>query len=499
MKMVIADDESLIRASLISMINDIETSWDIAGEASNGQELVELIRMHKPNVAIIDIRMPKLNGLEAMRLGKELSPQTKWIILSGYSDFSYAQEAIKLGASEYLLKPVNPVDLEKALYNTYKDNKEFIRLLNQQFENSLFALCNGLTTLRQEPLDSIYYLGGFVGATFSIDSARNDNELLDIQSEFYHELRQNINNHLIHGMNIVIISLPSSETAVIASWDPSKGMENKERILHFFDSLEEIVQRFRNDDIVITTLQTDECNGFEALNNQLQMLQQWSCLRTVCGMGQRLRYSQLLKESGISDKAKSSSLLCIIKQHLQNRAYLSYQVTVNELEALVLKSELPTTEQSHNSIGLFMRYALGITASTETTSGKQMIKELRSFGEIFLQDLKPKELVSADLIDQVIQYIEKCYMDDIGIGQIASQLNVTPNYLSTLFHKKTGILFVKYLTNIRMLKAKELLMNTNLQVKQIAEKVGYYSTRHFTKLFTETYTSYPSDYRKGHL
>ena len=90
-------------------------------------------------------------------------------------------------------------------------------------------------------------------------------------------------------------------------------------------------------------------------------------------------------------------------------------------------------------------------------------------------------------------------MDDIGIGQIASQLNVTANYLSTLFQKKTGVMFVKYLTNIRMLKAKELLINTNLQVKQIAEKVGYYSTRHFTKLFTETYTSYPSDYRKGHL
>lgn len=90
-------------------------------------------------------------------------------------------------------------------------------------------------------------------------------------------------------------------------------------------------------------------------------------------------------------------------------------------------------------------------------------------------------------------------MDDIGIGQIAGQLNVSANYLSALFHKKTGVMFVKYMTRIRMQKAKELFMNTNLQVRQVAEQVGYYSTRHFTKLFTQTFGTYPSDYRKNQL
>lgn len=131
MKLIIADDENLIRASIRSMVQDVESSWHIVGEGANGEELLELVNEHKPNVAIIDIRMPRMNGLEAMRLGKAISPCTKWIILSGFSDFAYVQEALQLGASDYLLKPVNPLDLERALTNTAKHNKEFIQMHNQ--------------------------------------------------------------------------------------------------------------------------------------------------------------------------------------------------------------------------------------------------------------------------------------------------------------------------------------------------------------------------------
>src|SRR5689334_6111758 len=103
------------------MITDIEAPWQIVGEAGNGEELLDLVAGHKPNIAIVDIRMPKLSGLEAIRLGKTISPLTKWVILSGISDFDYAQQALKLGASEYIVKPVDPIELEKTLQIIYKD------------------------------------------------------------------------------------------------------------------------------------------------------------------------------------------------------------------------------------------------------------------------------------------------------------------------------------------------------------------------------------------
>jgi two-component system response regulator YesN len=96
------------------------------------------------------------------------------------------------------------------------------------------------------------------------------------------------------------------------------------------------------------------------------------------------------------------------------------------------------------------------------------------------------------MAEEVKCYIEQNYMYDIGINEIAEKLNVTPNYLSTYFHKKTGITFIRYLTEVRMLRAKKMLENPNITVQDVAGQVGYYSTSHFIKLFKEYFGVYPS-------
>ena len=102
-----------------------------------------------------------------------------------------------------------------------------------------------------------------------------------------------------------------------------------------------------------------------------------------------------------------------------------------------------------------------------------------------------------DIVSQVISFVDQNYIFDIGIGQIARQLHITPNYLSTLFHKRTGTTFMRYLTQTRMLKAKELLTDPNVKIQQVAEQVGYSSARYFSKLFTKYVGCYPSEYRNG--
>jgi two-component system response regulator YesN len=502
MKLIIADDEKLIRASIRSMVQDVESSWHIVGEGANGEELLELVNEHKPNVAIIDIRMPRMNGLEAMRLGKAISPCTKWIILSGFSDFAYVQEALQLGASDYLLKPVNPLDLERALTNTAKHNKEFIQMHNQQFENSLFALCNGLTTLKFEELDSVYVQGWFIGAVCIFDTTKTGKSLSDMTCAFYDDLRERMTGLLVYGMNFAMVSLPDGECAAIGSWDPLRGFDCREQVQQFFDELAGIAEPYRQEGLAITILQTGECRGFDQLNVQLAQLGEWSHLRVVRGIGQRIRYVDLESEAQVPDSSKISQLFCAIKQHMYFRAYLNYQTAVGELEGLLLAGKRSSSAQTQRAIHLYMVQALGVGGAYNADATRpeaEVIRELREMGESKLREIKPREPVTADLIEQVVKYLEQHYMDDIGIGSIAQQLNVSANYLSMLFNKKTGTPFVKYLTNIRMLKAKELLLNTNLQVKQIAEKVGYYSTRHFTKLFVENCSSYPSDYRKSHV
>ena len=123
---------------------------------------------------------------------------------------------------------------------------------------------------------------------------------------------------------------------------------------------------------------------------------------------------------------------------------------------------------------------------------------LRIHGEPLLNETTREEIQSSDLIAQVTAFVDRNYMDNIGIGQIAEQLNITPNYLSALFHKKTGINFMGYLKKIRMLKAKELLADPNIQIQQVAERVGYFSARHFARLFAETFGCLPSEYRDSY-
>jgi two-component system response regulator YesN len=494
--MVIADDENLVRLTLKSMISEMEAAWQIVGEATNGEELLDLLAEHQPNVAIVDIRMPKMNGLEAIRFGKSRSPLTKWVILSGYSDFEYAKEALKLCASEYLLKPVSPAELERALYDTYKDNKDLTGLLNQQFENNLSALVNGLISLEQEDREGLFYRGRFIGCVFLLDGPGTDSRESGAQRDFYKDLLQCVNDHLSCGMNLALLALPSGELAAVGAWDPDRSIDGRRQVLRFFTGAEEIASGCQSRGMTVTMLETGDCLGFKEVNGKLQQLQQWGGLRTIGGIGRRVDYRELEKEAENSEKAEAGRLLSAARQHFQDRMYLNYQHTVDELEGVLTKSDLMRVEKSRRAIRSFIRYSFDVELP-DHAGVAEVIRELRKYGERFLRGMKQPDNAPADLVQQMMRYIDSHYTDDIRIGQIAGQLSVSANYLSTLFHKKTGVTFLKYLTRIRMIKAEELLLNTNLQIKQIAEEIGYFSTRHFTKLFTETFGRYPSDYRKN--
>ncbi|WP_274653529.1 response regulator transcription factor [Paenibacillus humicola] len=492
MKLVIADDESLVRVSLASMIKDMDAAWQVA-EAASGEELLRVVAEQKPNIAIVDIRMPKMDGIEAIRAGKTLSPVTNWVILSGFSDFAYAQQALRLGVSEYLLKPVAPAELEKALLHIYKDNKDYISLLNQQFENHLFALCNGLATLKYEERDSLFYRGRFAGRIFIQDASSPAGRLTVLERELYEELRELADRHLVYGMNAALLALPGGEMAAVAAWDPGLGQTAREQAGRFLERATETAGRRCGGERLTTVLATDDCQGFEAMNAQLKQLAQWADLRAVCGAGRQLAYKELAREAASPDKLEAGRLLGTITDHFRNGMHLQYQSAVGSLEMLLGKSRLFENGAVREAARHFCRFALGLDLPRDAPGAFEP-EELRKLGERAL--CGAKEPAPANLVDQVLQYIDKHYTDDIGIGQIAGELNVSVTYLSTLFHKKTGVTFIKYLTRIRMLQAKELLLNTNLHIKQVAERVGYYSTRHFTKLFTETFGKYPSDCRK---
>ncbi|NBD23336.1 helix-turn-helix domain-containing protein [Paenibacillus glycinis] len=496
MKIVIADDENPVRYALRSMIGEMDASWTIAGETSNGEGLLGLLSEHRPNVAIVDIRMPGMDGLEAIRRGKLLSPMTKWIILSGYSDFRFAQEALKLGASEYMLKPVGPEELERALYATYKDGRDLLLLHNERFGCNLSALVNGLISVRLEDREGIFHQGSFMGAVFELDRPAGGLGRAEAHEAFYRSLTDCLEAHLHSGVLLAVVTLPGGELAAVSARESGNRCGGKRQAADFFEAVKRIAASASGPDEAITVLMTGECRGFKELGGRLSLLQRVRDLRFFCGFGEAIEYEAWQGTAGREELLAIGRLLSAGLEYLQDRQYLNFQNALSELEPLWSKWEIGGRESEKRSLLRYLRHAAAGIRLPEDGLAEGMIVELRSYGEKVLREGKSKEDARHDVVAQVLRHIERHYAEEVGIGQLADLLNVSPSYLSTQFHKKTGMTFMKYLTQLRMGKAEELLIGTRLQIKQIAEEVGYFSTRHFTKLFTEAYGKYPSDYRK---
>lgn len=146
-KMVIADDEKMIRDGLALTIPWAEIGIEVTGIASNGREAYQTACRTKPHIILTDIRMPKMNGLELTKRIRSEMPSTKIVLLSGYDEFSYAQEALKYGAWDYILKPVGAEELYQAF-------KKLIQTMEAEFDTEL----TGLTLKKELKLLMDHYL-----------------------------------------------------------------------------------------------------------------------------------------------------------------------------------------------------------------------------------------------------------------------------------------------------------------------------------------------------
>ena len=144
LKIFIIDDEYFERQSLIRNINWSSLDIKVSGEANNGLSAFETISKEAPDIAIVDINMPKMNGLDLISLLNENNISCKYIILTGYDEFEYAQKAIKLNVFDYILKPINYENLEKCLRNLsaqiYSERQQTLQYTAIQNENRQLRL-----------------------------------------------------------------------------------------------------------------------------------------------------------------------------------------------------------------------------------------------------------------------------------------------------------------------------------------------------------------------
>ncbi|SMF83602.1 two-component system, response regulator YesN [Paenibacillus uliginis N3/975] len=496
MNILVADDESLIRASLRSMLDELGMPVHVIGEARNGEEAIRFVTERQPDLVFVDIRMPKLNGLEVIAHGKTVSPHTKWIILSGYSEFQYAREAIRLGACNYLLKPISLEEVHDSLTHVQELHDAHIMERSRQIEHAIVSSIQGRSGVSQG--DHLLETLHCKASVFYFDDFLCDHEEHERQQRFIETLRSLIHNQsLTNSLYSLAMSLPGGQPAILWAWPAL----HHHQALELQQKMERTVKHLLQDQLAasraITTIQLEECSNLQTMVGQIEELQRVSSLRVLFPIGGVYPLSEL---STIIERAEClpiSTHVDNLRRLFRREDYLGYLKAVDCMEK-EWNGALSADQHLWRRIHEYISRSLGITLEPGTCVDQaSWFALLKNHGDRMLSQASRHDNSSKDIVQQVIAYVEQQYMHDIGIKQIADMFHVTPNYLSSLFHKKHGSTFLKYVTETRMLKAKELLLKEpHLKVQEVAEAVGYYSPRHFTKLFTEYTGCYPSEFRE---
>lgn len=491
MKIIIADDEYLVRMTLVSMIQEMPHPFDICGQAESGEDLLELLPDCRPDIVLLDLRMPELGGLEAMRLGKECSPSTQWIILTGFSDFDSARESVKLGAADYLLKPSSAKELEQALLRVAGIVREQRSLLHKQFENNLNAAFSGWVDPQVSCRDPFIEQAQYMGVSFAIDSSLKEQEEA-FHQQYFSRLRLKMEAAVSESFYPALFLLPQGHMALIGAWLPEREQEGSRAMRRLLRELEDEAQAASGKQAAVTLFSTGTCATLQELRHELNECARFAPLRVTRGIGRHWSKEQLLGPHA-ERLAEFSRLWLDLRAAYKGHHYLSYMKTADRLWQLFRAERLSACSPSvAHSIEEYAAVAMNRRIDIRS---EDWIEALHEAGDSLLQHHASKDCGST-MIEQVISHLEQHYASEITLTELARDFHVTPNYLSTLFHQTTGTTFVKYVMRLRMMRAKQLLADQSLQVQQVAEQVGYFSTRHFTKCFFEFEGCSPSEYKK---
>lgn len=505
MKIIVVEDEERIREGIHSLIDMMEGDWEFAGEAENGADGLELLRRVKPDAVITDIRMPEMGGLEMIKAARNEGINAKAIVVSAYSEFEYAREALNLGASDYLLKPI-AVDeffatldrvktqiereaskqpdmlggLEKILagfiYGQYEVNEEICGYLSSRYhlekDSSLIVLC--------------IYLGS--GSGRHNDTVKKEweqmlksagaEEFCILESEYEKTLPVIIYRYadpvkVKRGIQSFLMS--GKESAGNAGFIVSDGLENLRKSYEtIYGSMDWNVTL--GDGVLITwphvtQIQTTVCVYPAELENSIKS--------ELC-LGNLKNVRTIMKKfSAFFSEGRPYSPRDI------KECYIRFLMA-----AVGMMNELGMIDYSR-----FNQQAVldGIMKSRSR-------RELEEVAGEVLSNLRPGEDEAGKeehlTVKRMKSMIHEFYQSGITLDEIAHRLNVTPEYLSNQFHRATGETFSVYMRNYRIQKAKELLIGTQMKLYEIAEAVGYSDGKYFSKVFKECTGCLPAEYRK---
>lgn len=532
LKVFLVEDEFVVREGIKNNIDWKSHGYDFCGEAGDGELAFPMIQKLKPDIVITDIRMPFMDGLTLSRLIKKEMPWIEIIILTGYEEFEYAKESIKLGIAQYLTKPISGDELLKEVDELAVriEEKRKEREIKEQYMKEMAE------NFLQERKDFFQYL---------VTGSKSAAELLELADKLQIDLSSMWYNIVLFQTQSMRHAQDEYSNSLIEIEQEMNRLDDGAHLLIFDRNLEGKALLFKAD----SREELEQIQG-DYLDKMKGILAQYEHVRYFGGIGvpvDRLRelpvsfetashafaHRYLVRESRMlsSDELERDGYLgreefditnvdpkqidrAKVREFLRlgDREETIYFIDefFNDLGANVMHSNIFRQYITMDIYFCVVDFLADLQISRDevepfdVTSGPLQSAEsaIQYIVEIINKALELRERTASnrygDIVDEVMRYIEQNYADEeLSLNLLASHVNFSPNHLSMIFAQQTGQTFIKYLTEYRMNKAKELLRCTGKRSSEISAEVGYKDSHYFSYVFKKTQGMTPTQYRGG--
>lgn len=514
---LIADDEQNIREGLKCIVDWKALDFEICGEASNGEDALQAILEQNPSLVLLDIRMPKMYGTDIIRLAREKGYKGKFIILSGYSDFTYAQTAIRYGATYYLTKPIDEEELWQALekikatLSTERSKSENINLYKHKAKHViLHEIVTGTytpseaTSLSAEEWKEmnlhadVYQVVIYEKfSTNPIDASYSFADLLKITNKGNHTFE-----HFEEDGNEVILL---------------KGSFALSKFQGFLDHYEKNPPQKDSPLDSLFLAYGRPVSGLDEIYLSYEEASTLCKRRFFCLQGQHtLGYQELpdVRSRNLQINTEKLSEYCtLLTDYLLAFNRNKVAETLFELEDYLyhVKDDISSVKLFLTDLYLRIKETVNHTYNNINIpfpTNSECIDKIDSchyLYEIILFFSEQAEMVmnasgnpSRDsVLDDIIYYIDHNFQNNIKLESIAPLFGYNSAYLGKIFHKTVGENFNSYVDRRRIEQSKDLLKENQLKVYEIAEQVGYNNVDYFHKKFKKYVGVSPAEYRKS--
>lgn len=500
-KVFLVDDEPFILEGLYNIVRWDELGFEIVGQAENGLDALEKLKCTPVDLLITDISMPTMTGLELIRAIREVKPDLKIVVLSGFDEFTYVKEGMRLGIENYLLKPINIAEFTSTLTNIVEKLHETKAVYEWNRYSNLVLKNNIMQRWMHQQIgwDELVERAGLLGV--ELHGKYVQVALLALKNGYAENLEMAMST-LLPESSYIVFQDDDDMSAIVYTFDDYDGEPFDMEL--GIEALKIGLPADALSHIAIGTIENMGDGASRSYANAKWAFEYFMIYPDVL----LLRYEDIhhkIRDAKIcipSDWDPYTKLI-LAKDREAMRANIGELFSEEQMAGLT--PDL-LREASFEWMVYFRSLMKEIRCEAETEGLADVLSAIRAAKTVhdvmeaiiqtieFIIELLNRD-VKSPVIQQVLNLIQSSYNEDMNLKMLGATLHIHPVYLGRLFHKETGESFTEYLNRYRIEKAKEQLRTTNLKVNEIARNVGYWEAGYFYKQFRKYVGISPMEFK----